>query len=182
MKPISSLSSFFQSTLSTPACNRVLYRTIRRLKVSSILEVGIGDASRATKMIRMAQKYSTTNVRYTGIDTFESSPSHQITLKDCHQKLSVLEAKLQLVPGDLVGSMMRIANSHVRTDMLVISSSYHTDELEQTWYYVPRMLHAASVVFLQDANDNDGYFEQLGRLEIERLVKKLPKVTKARAA
>ena len=133
-------------------------------------------------MIRMANKYSTANVRYTGVDAFEANPSHQITLKDCHQKLSFLDAKLQLVPGDLACSVQRIANSHVRTDMLVISSSYHTDDLDQIWFYVPRMLHAASIVFLQDRNDSQGYFEQLGRLEIERIVKGIKRPATAQAA
>ena len=182
MKPISSLGSFFQTTFSSPACNRVLYRTIRRQNVSSILEVGIGDATRAAKLIRMAQRNSSAKVRYTGIDEFESNPSCEISLKDCHQKLNSLEAKLQLVPGELFSSISRIANSHVRTDLLIISSKYHTQELERIWYFVPRMLHAASVVFLQDPADHEGYFEQMGRLEIERMVKKMPMPSSARAA
>ena len=182
MKPISSLSSFYLSSFSSPACNRVLYRTIRRQKVSSILEIGVGNGTRATKLIRMAQKYSTCNVRYTGVDGFEASPGHQISYKDCHQKLNSLDAKLQLVPGDLMSSIVRIANSHVRTDMLVISSGYNTSDLDDVWFYVPRMLHAASVVFLQDLSDSEGYFEQLGRLEIERMVKKVAQPKIARAA
>ena len=119
----------------------------------------------------MAQRFSTAKVRYTGVDAFEANPSSQISLKACHQKLSVLDAKLQLVPGDLVSSVTRIANSHVRTDMLIISSDYNSPELQQIWYFVPRMLHAASVIFLQDSSDSEGYFEQLGRLEIERMIK-----------
>jgi len=171
MKPMSSLNSLYLSTFAAPACDRVLYRTIRRLRISSMLEIGVGDATRATKLIRMAQKYGSGQVRYTGVDAFEGNPSCRITLKDCHQKLNALGARIRLVPGDLASSILQIAISHVRTDMLIISSEYHTSELEQAWYYVPRMLHAASVVFLQDAKDKEGYFEQIGRLEIERIIK-----------
>ncbi len=85
--------------------------------------------------------------------------------------MSRYEARIQLVPGEAAAAIQRIANSHLRTDMLVISSQCNTTDLEMVWFYVPRMLHAASIIFLQDAGSALGPFKKLGRLEIERMVR-----------
>ena len=172
MKPISSLKFFFLTNFSNPVCDRAIYRAIKKSKASSILEIGMGNANRSETMIRVAKKFSRYgNIRYTGIDTFEANHDSPITLKDCHQRLGKLDAKIQLVPGDVFSSLHRIANSHTRTDLLIISSGVQKQALEKSWFYVPRMLHAASTVFLQGENDLDGKFEKLSRIEIERLVK-----------
>ncbi len=172
MKPLSGISYLCLAAFSNPVCDRIIYRTIRRNKVSSILEIGVGDGSRAVNMIRVAKKYcGSGSVRYTGIDGFEADLNSKVTLKDFHQRLSRLEVKLQLVPGDVAAAVQRIANSHLRTDLLVISAGNNTTALDDVWFFVPRMLHAASVVFLQPQGNEQGQLETLGRLEIERRVK-----------
>lgn len=181
MKPISGLGYFVLSAFSNPASNRIIYRTIRRSRIASIVEIGVGDAERAANMIRVAKKYSGSgSVRYTGIDLFEADLQSPITLKECHRKLGGLDVKLQLVPGDVASGVNRIANSHLRTDLVVISGSNNTAALDDIWFLVPRMLHATSVVFLQESGDEEGYLERLGRLEIERKVRQTPRAgTKA---
>lgn len=175
MKPLSGISYLYLSAFSNPVCDRVIYRTIRRNRVASILEIGIGDGRRATNMIRVAKKYCGTGaVRYTGIDGFEADSNSKVSLKEFHQQLSKLEVKLQLVPGDVAAAVQRVANSHLRTDLLVISSSNNSDAFDDVWYFVPRMLHAASIVFLQQPGSEQGSMETLGRLEIERRVKRNP--------
>ena len=178
MKPLSNLKYFFLSSFSNPAYDRGLYRAIKKIKASSIIEIGVGNASRSGRMIQVAKKFSGSgNVRYTGIDVFESAEAGQITLKQCHQKLNAYGVKLQLVPGDVHSSLHRIANSHTRTDLLVVSAPYEESSLEDAWFYVPRMLHATSLVFLQESNDSEAPFKKLTRLEIERKVKKQPRST-----
>lgn len=172
MKPISSLKFIYLTTFANPACDRAIYRAIKKSKASSILEIGMGNGDRAETMIRIANKYSGSgNVRYTGIDSFEANPDSALSLKKCHQRLNKHGAKVQLVPGEIYSSLHRIANSHTRTDVLIISSGYEIESLESSWFYVPRMLHAASVVFLQDKDDDEEKFQVLSRLEIERLAK-----------
>lgn len=172
MKPISNIKTFYLSTFAKPASDRVVYRTLKKLRASSIIEIGIGNADRAENMIRVANRFKAgAAVRYTGIDLFESADDAKITLKSCHQRLSCPDVKLQLVPGPLFSSIHRIANSHTRTDLLLISHGYDETELEKSWFYFPRMLHAASVVLLQDA---EGSFRMLSRLEIERKIKQQP--------
>lgn len=172
MKPISSLKTFYLSTFANPASDRVVYRTLKKHRAASIIEIGLGNADRAENIIRIANRYKASGlVRYTGIDLFESVTDSKITLKSCHQRLSAQDVKLQLVPGSMFGSVHRIANSHTRTDLLLISHGYDEQELEKSWFYFPRMLHAASVVMLQQA---DGNFRNLTRLEIQRKIKKQP--------
>ena len=77
------------------------------------------------------------------------------------------DAKTQLVPGNLQSAIPRIANSHVRTDLIVISAGYDKAELEASWFYFPRMLHSASLVLVQ--NEAGQQFKLMNRLEIEKL-------------
>ena len=134
-------------------------------------------------MIQIANKYcGSGTVRYTGIDAFEANPDSTITLKGCHQKLNQLGAKIQLVPGEMYSSLHRIANSHTRTDVLIISAGYESSSLENSWFYIPRMLHATSLVFLQAPDDREAPFEKLTRLEIERMAKPQPDTEQTQAA
>ncbi|MEM9413473.1 MAG: hypothetical protein AAGA30_20365 [Planctomycetota bacterium] len=177
MKPVSNLNYFYLVAFSNPKCNRAIYKTIAKNKATSILEIGLGDATRAEKIVRIAKRYSGSGaVRYTGVDGFESQPHQKITLKECHQKLQDPDVKLQLVPGEIYSSLNRIANSHMRTDIVIISAGYDPQALVDSWFYMPRMLHATSKVFVQPHDDEMGSFEVLSRLEIERKVKSQPRI------
>jgi hypothetical protein len=92
----------------------------------------------------------------------------RVTLKGAYQRLSRLKAKTQLVPADLYSGLVRIANSHTRTDLIIVSAGYDRDELERSWFYLPRMLHAASFLMIQSPNDATSPFRMLARLEVER--------------
>ena len=109
------------------------------------------------------------NIRYTGVDEFDGRGEGQKKLKliDVHRQLQSADAKTQLVPGNLQSAIARIANSHVRTDLIVISAGYDQAELEASWFYFPRMLHSASFVLVQDEAGQQ--FKLMNRLEIEKL-------------
>ena len=183
MKPVSNLKYIYLVSFSKPKCDRAVYRSIAKSKATSILEIGMGDADRTEKMIRVAKKFSGSGgVRYTGVDGFESNPSSTLTLKQCHRRLQDPDVKLQLVPGEIYSSLHRIANNHMRTDIVVISAGYDPDSLENSWFYMPRMLHATSTVFVQDPQDDQAPFRVYSRLEIERMAKSKPRSTATRAA
>lgn len=169
MKPISSFQFFCLATFGNPVEDRKIYRTIRKHKVASIVEIGLGDGSRAANMIRVAKKYSLTkNIRYTGVDLFEGrEPGQpQLALRDMHKQLSSSGAKIQLVPGDLSSALPRIANSHIRTDLILFSAGQPESELDNCWFYFPRMLHAGSVFMVQ--TDAGQPYELMSRMKIER--------------
>lgn len=171
MKPVSAFECFCWTTFSNPTEDRLIYKLIRKFKFRSIVEVGLGSGTRAEKMIRVAKKYGASNgVRYTGIDCFESRKTDQpqLSLRQMHKRLSASDAKIQLVPGELNNSLVRIANSHVRTDLILISAGQNEDTLAECWYYIPRMLHAGSKFLIQ--REEGEAFETLSRLQIEKLV------------
>jgi len=103
----------------------------------------MGDGSRAENMIRVAQKFgATVSTKLTGLDEFDGRDESQdkLSLIEMHRRLKAYEhAKTQLVPGDIKQAITRIANSHLRTDLIVISAGYDKQLLEETWFYFPSL-------------------------------------------
>ena len=155
---------------SQPVCDRAIYKLIKKHRFRSLIELGMEDGMRSQWMILVAAKYGASkNVRFTGVDQFDGRAKGQekLHLIDVHRKLQSTNAKTQLVPGDLQSAVSRIANSHVRTDLIVISSGFDQAELEASWFYFPRMLHSRSLVLIQ--HEAGGAFTTMNRLEIEKL-------------
>lgn len=152
--PAASLLKYcYLAYFSQPKHERPIYRALRRAKVASIVELGIGAAVRARRLIEVAQRYRPGAVpRYTGIDLFESRTQGQagLSLKAAHQALGDSGAKVQLVPGDPYSALARAANGLTNSDLLIISASQDRDSLAKAWFYVPRMLHAGSLVFVEE--------------------------------
>ena len=44
--------------LAKPVADRVVYKTIKKRRIKSIVEIGLGDGTRCEKMIRAAQTFS----------------------------------------------------------------------------------------------------------------------------
>lgn len=183
VKPLSSLGYMHLTMLAKPACDREIYRVIRKHRFRSFIEIGMGDGSRAENMIRVAQKFGVSaSTKLTGLDEFDGRDESQdkLSLIEMHRRLKAYEnAKTQLVPGDIKHAIARIANSHLRTDLIVVSAGYDKQLLDETWFYFPRMLHSGSIVLVQ--RENGGSFESLNRLQIEKLTEK-PKSRQAIAA
>lgn len=101
-------------------------------------------------MIEVAASTTPTGeVRYTGIDAFEArsaSDGPGLSLKAAHRLLKRTGARIQLVPGDPFAALARIANSVGPTDLVVISHRIEPGSLERAWFYLPRTLHANSLV------------------------------------
>ena len=174
MKPLSSLKYMQLTMFSTPVYDRLVYKLIKKHKFRSILEVGLESGTRSEMMIRVAEKFGASpNVRFTGVDQFDARDKgqSQLPLIDMHRRLKLHNAKTQLVPGDIQSAISRIANSHVRTDLIVIAAGFDAQALETSWFYFPRMLHAASIVLVQ--NEAGQEFNALGRLEVEKLAEKV---------
>jgi hypothetical protein len=70
-------------------------------------------------------------------------------------------AQLRLVPGDPLSALARCANSLANTDLLIISAGHDPAGLEPAWFYIPRMLHAGSLVFLEEQTGADSVFYRL---------------------
>ena len=144
--------------VSRPKSVRQLFRLVKRHRFSRIVEVGISDMQRAVALVEVAQRFAgEQTISYTGIDWFDAR-SHELAplkLKDAYRVLRATGANVRLVPGSPSASLVTCANAHANTDFIVIASSVEDCELERAWFYVPRMLHAASIV-LREGRNADG--------------------------
>jgi hypothetical protein len=152
LKPASTLQFLALAWFSRPAHERCLYRDLRRSGGTAIVELGVGDARRARRLIAVAGRYASgARISYAGIDLFEARPvdAPGLRLKEAHRELTRTGAHIRLVPGDPLSALARSANALTSTDLLVISADLDSASLERAWFYVPRMLHPGSRVFLE---------------------------------
>ncbi len=169
---------------SQPKGDRWLWRHMRRYRVASIVQLGVGDARRARLLIEVAQRFAAHGqVHFTGIDLFEAgsfeagpfeaSVSHAgLTLKEAHRRLTATGGKIHLVPGDPLTALRRVANALSGTQLLLISASTDEAALERAWFYVPRMLHADSLVLRErQLRDERVEWQSVEHSQIESLAR-----------
>jgi hypothetical protein len=168
----SRLRYFYLAYLSKPKAQRTLYRLIRRHSPRNIVEIGVGDCQRGSRLIGVAQRFARGEpVQYTGIDVFEAAASRTLLLKEAYRRLRATAANIRLEPGDPHWALARAANSLTGTDLLVISSQVDAQSLAAAWFYVPRMLHSGSLVMLEEAADDGPIWRTLSQLEIAQLAR-----------
>lgn len=143
----------YLSYFSKPARDRLIYRTIRGQKVRKILELGIGIGQRAVRMIQVAgHSQPLREMEFIGMDRFEDRSSADgpgVTLKLAHRLLHATGARVRLVPGDPFSGLSQVANEIGQVDLIVISRRLDPQHLARAWFYVPRLLHEHSHVFLE---------------------------------
>ncbi|HEX3600807.1 MAG TPA: hypothetical protein VHU84_11735 [Lacipirellulaceae bacterium] len=155
---------------SSPKGNRQLYRMVKQHSICRIVEIGISDLARAESLIQVAQRYAgDKKVWYTGIDMFEARSEGRtpLALKETYRVLRATEANVRLVPGVPRMSLSSAANAHPNTDLILVGPEVSENELHGSWFYVPRMLHAGSIV-LSERRESDGRitFNSITRTQI----------------
>jgi hypothetical protein len=155
---------------SRPKSARQLFRLIKRQRICRIVEIGISDVSRTRDMIEVAQRYATqSTIFHTGLDWFDarSNELERLSLKDAYRMLHGAGACVRLVPGCPEKSLAAVANAHQNTDLLLVSSMVSDVDLDAAWFYVPRMLHAESLILRERKQENgDPTFEPLSRMHV----------------
>lgn len=153
MFSFSRLRYLYLAYFSKPASDRILYRAIRRLSVRRILEIGIDSPQRSVRMVNLARRGAGSDaVRYAAVDLFEARPvalPQGLSLKDTHKLLAATHAQVQLIPGDPAQALARAANALGKIDLLLISAQHDATSLGAAWFYMPRMLHPKSRVYLE---------------------------------
>ncbi len=153
--PVSSrLRRLYLHWLSRPHNDRLIYRVARWQQARKIVELGIGSGRRTLRMIEAATEHvSPSEIRYTGIDLFESRDSADtpgLGLKEAYRRLKATGVRVQLVPGDPCSALAGVANALSKIDLLVVSAGVDQAALAQAWFYIPRILHPQSQVFLEE--------------------------------
>ena len=151
MAALSRLRLFYLLHLSKPASDRLVYREIRRLKPRKVVELGLGLGQRAVHIIELLKEFhAVRDIHYTGVDLFEARTAAEgpgISLREAHCLLKATGARIQLVPGVVGEALSRIANGVSQVDVLAIAGHITPEQLEQAWFYLPRMIHARTQVF-----------------------------------
>lgn len=156
MSAASLLKYCYLAHVAKPAAERRLYRHVRRERVRRIVELGVGDGSRAQRLISVSRRYhEAKEISYAGIDLFEARSDDQmpLPLKHAYKRLMPSGVRLQLVPGDPYSALARSANSLLDTDLLIIGADQDPLALERAWFYVPRMLHTGSTVLVEHVGE-----------------------------
>jgi predicted O-methyltransferase YrrM len=171
----SRIRPFFLARLSRPAEYRPIYQAIRRHGLRRIVELGVGHGDRALRMIEMAAFGDIAeNVVYTGIDLFEMRAAEDapgLSLKLAHRKLVTSGAKIRLLPGDSYSALSRAANMLGVADLVVIAADPNKAALERSWYYIERLLHEPTHIFMQNApaDGKEGTFRLVPHAEVRQL-------------
>jgi hypothetical protein len=175
VKLLNACRLLYLAYLSQPTGERLVYRAIRRNRARHVLEIGMGVGIRACRMIEtMRRSGGSEGIHYAGIDLFELSPGagrSKLSLKSAHCKLKPTGAKVRLVPGDPFTALARSANEIGVCDVIVVAGGHDHDALGRAWFYVPRLLHPRTQVFVERAGteSNVSAFELLAHDEIRRL-------------
>jgi hypothetical protein len=153
LQPTSRWKIFYLSHFSNPASYRQVYRAILQNKTRRILELGITDGARALRMIDAAARHNLrSDIQYIGMDSFEDrveTDGPGLSLIDAHRVLKRSGAKIKLIPGDPLRNLARAANDLGQVDLLIISPQAETERLSRIWYFVPRLLHPQSRIFVE---------------------------------
>ncbi|MCR4415228.1 MAG: hypothetical protein NUV77_22630 [Thermoguttaceae bacterium] len=120
-----------------------------------------------------ALKVPVGELRYVGVDLFEARTQRDgpgLSLKAAHCLLRPTGARVQLVPGDPLSALARTANLLKPADLVVISAMPDA-AMSAAWFFMPRVLHARSIVLRQGppGGRQGGEFERLGLPQVEAL-------------
>ena len=163
------MPNFFRSlfaSVAKPSPAQPLFRHLKTDNVRRIVEIGMGDGSRADRMLELVLKRNPPNeVRYTGIDLFEGRPEGQsgLALKEAHSLLNRRFEAARLVPGNPGAALKRCANELRGTDLVLVAHDQDRSSLTASWHFLPRMLHNESQVWLEQ---EDGQFEILSPADV----------------
>jgi hypothetical protein len=139
--------------LSKPSADRVVYQAIARLRARKLLEFGIGVGQRAVRMIEAAKCFAQPQeVRFIGVDLFEDrsqSDGPGLALKEAYRMLHGRGVRVQLIPGNVLDGLTRSANMLGKVDVLIFSAQADPRQLALAWFYVPRLMHEKTQVFVE---------------------------------
>lgn len=166
------LRSLYLCYFAQPKSLRPLFRLLCKRRKSSpirkITELGVGTAERALRLLELCPA---ADAAYTGVDLFEARGAADgpgLSLKEAHKKLTATGVKVRLVPGDPNSALARSANGLADQDLILIAADQDRTSLTRAWFYVPRMLHEATLVFEEVVVDGDPAWRVVSPDEIAR--------------
>ncbi|MFZ5830523.1 MAG: hypothetical protein ACOY3P_10565 [Planctomycetota bacterium] len=169
MSLFSRLTSLFTRRPTEPDPFDPVLLPIRENRCRRVLEVGLGDAKRATRIVQtIASHASAVDASYVGFDLFELAPAERPTvpLKAAYLLLRPCGVPVRLVPGDPLPTLARHANELGQVDAVLFTHDLHPDTWPRAWFYLPRLLHSRSIVLLERCLEGVCRWESIDLCEI----------------
>jgi hypothetical protein len=169
------LRYYYLTWFSQPAADRTIYQAVHPQTIRSIVEIGVGKGVRTKRLFELAVKpeHSVEPLLYTGIDLFEARDpqSPGLSLKQAYQTLQTEHVKLRFVPGDPLSALARSANTIGNADVVIIAADQAGESLDAAWRYVPRIIHAQSLVYRERlvGKGQESKFDLLTSLDVQKL-------------
>lgn len=119
-----------------------LGKLVRSVSARSVLEISVGDGSRAIEVLRALSKSSKSqhSLRYLAIDPFEAAPGG-VSLKQFHQTLRAARIRPSLYPGSIDSGLTRIAHTVGMVDLVLISLDTQVWQTPRTLRLLQRVSH-----------------------------------------
>jgi len=147
---------FYWQRLAKPVAERELFCLLIAQPIASVLEIGVGNGERMKRIAQLAQLASnTTQLRYVGVDEFESSKDGAVhlSLKQAHQQATLLGLRANLIPGDLRSAMPRVAHKIGSSDLIIVSDSFDVQQplSGPVGQWLRHITHAGSILLAAPA-------------------------------
>lgn len=167
LSEISLFKTAHLTLLSRPARDRAVYRQMLQQRPVSIVEIGLGDGRRAERMLELLHLlHPAEQVRYVGLDLFESGQPAQLRLKEAHRRLQREGVRVLLVPGTPWDCLARVANTLSAIDLVVVDYLPDDPQMADAWLYIPRMLGTSAEVLAHDEPGPKGTFTPVRASEL----------------
>ena len=122
-----------------------LCRQLKGLEVGSVLEISVGDGTRALAVLETLQKQSSQPVRYAAIDEFELGGS-ELKLRDFYRLLREHDIRPQLFPETVDNGLRRVANNLGAMDLVLIASGGDQWKNPVTLHLLSRITHPQTLI------------------------------------
>ncbi len=120
------------------------------LEIATVLEIGVGDGSRAIAMLSMIESAGE-KARYFAIDQFELAGG-EVTLKHFHQTLRTANIRPQVLPQPIAPALMRMAHTHGEVDLIVIGAPTSQWQNPAAEAALARVAHARTAIVFSDGD------------------------------
>ena len=139
-----------------------LRKQLKSLRVTTVLEVGVGDGSR-TVAISQALAKNNASVRHLAIDSFELDG--HIRLVAFHQKLRAEGIHPQVFPGQITEGLAQVAHTVGAIDLILIDAPAEAWQTPAAIGLLARLSHGSTVVLYAEEEAWNRYpvTESLGR-------------------
>ncbi|HEY2760450.1 MAG TPA: hypothetical protein VGI75_06895 [Pirellulales bacterium] len=172
MAAVTGWNAFWLSWLARPKGDRNLFRLIRQRKPRKMMLLGLGNLTRAVRMISLAQRYQQADyIHFAGIDRFDTRPigGPRLSLKDAHVRLRATRSLINLIPGQPRETLMRAANALYGIELIVVSADQDAESMAQSWFYLQRVLAPGAAVLQEEIANDQPLLRMLSHDELTRL-------------